>query len=280
VPRQGESAPPRGGTTPPRTASPPPPGGTTPAWTAGPPPAGGTTPARTASPPPPGGTTPVRTVAAPLRNERPPGLVALRDSMTTFGLHEPSTRGLDEHLGAVTAGHGVFTPRRRPYVLLSCAMSLDGYVDDDTDERLVLSNSEDLDRVDAMRAECDAILVGANTIRRDNPRLMVRDAERRERRAENGLPPLPAKVAIFGHGDVDPQSRFFTDGVPQPGAAGRAGHGGRRRGAGRPRARPRGPGPARGAPAAGRGRQHDPHTVPHGRAGRRTATGGRALLRR
>jgi 5-amino-6-(5-phosphoribosylamino)uracil reductase len=104
------------------------------------------------------------------------------------------------------------TPRERPYVLLSCAMSLDGYLDDATDERLVLSNSEDLDRVDAMRAGCDAILVGANTIRRDNPRLMVRAQARREERAGHGLPPLPIKVAIFGHGDVDPQSRFFTDG--------------------------------------------------------------------
>ncbi|WP_344613840.1 RibD family protein [Dactylosporangium salmoneum] len=102
--------------------------------------------------------------------------------------------------------------RERPYVLLSCAMSLDGYLDDATDERLMLSNSEDLDRVDAMRAGCDAILVGANTIRRDNPRLMVRAPERRERRAERGLPPLPAKVAIVGHGDVDPDARFFTDG--------------------------------------------------------------------
>ncbi|MER7281050.1 dihydrofolate reductase family protein [Dactylosporangium sp. NPDC000244] len=103
------------------------------------------------------------------------------------------------------------TSRARPYVLLSCAMSLDGYLDDATDERLVLSNSEDLDRVDAMRAGCDAILVGANTIRRDNPRLLVRAAERRERRAGDGLPP-PAKVAILGHGDVDPGSRFFTEG--------------------------------------------------------------------
>jgi 5-amino-6-(5-phosphoribosylamino)uracil reductase len=100
----------------------------------------------------------------------------------------------------------------RPYVLLSCAMSLDGYLDDATDERLVLSNSEDLDRVDAMRAQSDAILVGANTIRRDNPRLMVRAAERRARRTSIGLPPLPTKVAIVGHGDVDPDARFFTDG--------------------------------------------------------------------
>jgi 5-amino-6-(5-phosphoribosylamino)uracil reductase len=102
----------------------------------------------------------------------------------------------------------------RPYVVLSCAMSLDGYLDDASDERLVLSNREDLDRVDGMRAGCDAILVGANTIRRDNPRLMVRAPEHRERRAERGLPP-PAKVAILGHGDIDPQSRFFTHGDAQ-----------------------------------------------------------------
>jgi len=100
----------------------------------------------------------------------------------------------------------------RPYVVLSCAMSLDGYLDDTSDERLVLSNSEDLDRVDAMRADCDAILVGANTIRRDNPRLMVRESWRREKRTANGLPPLPTKVAVVGHGDVDPDARFFTAG--------------------------------------------------------------------
>ena len=40
----------------------------------------------------------------------------------------------------------------RPYVLLSCAMSVDGYIDDDTPERLLLSNDEDLDRVDEVRA--------------------------------------------------------------------------------------------------------------------------------
>jgi 5-amino-6-(5-phosphoribosylamino)uracil reductase len=63
----------------------------------------------------------------------------------------------------------------RPYVLLSCAASIDGYIDDTTDQRLLLSNDEDFDRVDEVRASCDAILVGANTIRRDNPRLLVRD---------------------------------------------------------------------------------------------------------
>ena len=64
----------------------------------------------------------------------------------------------------------------RPYILLSCGMSIDGYLDGVTEKRLLLSNDADFDRVDAVRAECDAILVGATTVRRDNPRLLVRSA--------------------------------------------------------------------------------------------------------
>jgi hypothetical protein len=57
----------------------------------------------------------------------------------------------------------------RPYVLLSCAMSVDGYIDDTTSERLRLSDEEDFDRVDQVRAESDAILIGATTLRRQSP---------------------------------------------------------------------------------------------------------------
>lgn len=100
----------------------------------------------------------------------------------------------------------------RPYVLLSCAASVDGYIDDTTDDRLLLSNDEDFDRVDAVRATCDAILVGANTIRADNPRLLVRLAERREARLAAGRTESPIKVTITRSGDVDPGARFFTTG--------------------------------------------------------------------
>ena len=91
----------------------------------------------------------------------------------------------------------------RPYVLLSCAMSIDGYIDDAKDTRLLLSNDADFDRVDAVRAGCDAILVGAHTIRRDDPRLLVRCQDRREARVARGLPPSPTKVTLTAHGDVD-----------------------------------------------------------------------------
>lgn len=100
----------------------------------------------------------------------------------------------------------------RPYVLLSCAVSLDGHIDDTTDERLLLSDEADFDRVDAVRAGSDAILVGAGTVRRDDPRLLVRSAERRRERLKRGLPEHPTKVVLTSGGDLDPQRRFFTEG--------------------------------------------------------------------
>jgi 5-amino-6-(5-phosphoribosylamino)uracil reductase len=98
----------------------------------------------------------------------------------------------------------------RPYVLLSCGMSIDGYVDSPSDERLLLSNDADFDRVDEVRAGCDAILVGATTVRVDNPRLLIRDEARRKARMAQGLPPDPVKVTVTTSCDLDPAARFFT----------------------------------------------------------------------
>ncbi|HEV2450903.1 MAG TPA: RibD family protein [Streptosporangiaceae bacterium] len=102
----------------------------------------------------------------------------------------------------------------RPYVLVSCAMSVDGRIDDASGERLILSSAADLDRVDEVRAGCDAILVGAATIRRDNPRLTIRSPARRAARAARGAPEDPVKVTLTASGDLDPAARFFTATAP------------------------------------------------------------------
>jgi 5-amino-6-(5-phosphoribosylamino)uracil reductase len=98
----------------------------------------------------------------------------------------------------------------RPYTMVSCCVSLDGYLDDANSERLVLSPAADLDRVDAERAGCDAILVGAGTVRRDDPRLLVRSADRRAARVDRGLPPTPLRVTVTRSGDLDPLARIFA----------------------------------------------------------------------
>jgi 5-amino-6-(5-phosphoribosylamino)uracil reductase len=102
---------------------------------------------------------------------------------------------------------------QRPYVLLSCATSADGYLDDASPQRLILSGPADLDRVDEVRAGCDAILVGAGTIRKDDPRLLIRDPRRRARRAARGLPEHPARVTVTATGALDPRARFFAPGA-------------------------------------------------------------------
>ncbi|MET9967301.1 dihydrofolate reductase family protein [Streptomyces sp. NPDC006356] len=99
-----------------------------------------------------------------------------------------------------------------PYVLLSAAVSLDGYLDDTTPDRLLLSSPADFDRVDEVRASVDAILIGAGTIRADNPRLLVNSAERRAARKAQGKPEYPLKVTVSASGELDPTANFWHTG--------------------------------------------------------------------
>ena len=118
----------------------------------------------------------------------------------------------------------------RPYVVLSAAVSLDGALDDRSPRRLVLSDQADLDAVDAVRAGCDAILVGAGTVRADDPRLLVRSPARRADRERRGLPPTPLRVVLTRSGDLDPGAALFRHGPPplvyRTGPAGSGGEGG------------------------------------------------------
>jgi 5-amino-6-(5-phosphoribosylamino)uracil reductase len=103
----------------------------------------------------------------------------------------------------------------RPYVLLSAAVSLDGALDDRSPRRLILSGPEDLDAVDELRAGCDAILVGAGTVRADDPRLLVRSGRRRADRVARGLPPSPVRVVLTRSRKLDPGAAVFAGG-PSP----------------------------------------------------------------
>src|SRR4029078_4335248 len=102
----------------------------------------------------------------------------------------------------------------RPYTLLSCSVSLDGYLGDHT-HRLALSNEADFEPVDEVRASCDAIMVRAAAVRTDNPRLLVRSQARRDERTARGLPPSPAKVTVSDPVDLDARSNFCRAGAPE-----------------------------------------------------------------
>lgn len=97
-------------------------------------------------------------------------------------------------------------------MLASAAMSLDGYIDDASAERLLLSGEEDFDRVDEVRASCDAILVGSGTVLADDPRLLVRSAGRRESRVAAGRGDSPVRVVLAGRRTLDPAAQVFVAG--------------------------------------------------------------------
>lgn len=95
-------------------------------------------------------------------------------------------------------------------VIVSAAISLDGYLDDCSVERLRLSSDQDWAEVHKLRARCDAILVGAGTLRADNPSLVIDDEQLREWRIEHGLSADITKVTLSSSGEIDTRGNFFT----------------------------------------------------------------------
>lgn len=86
-------------------------------------------------------------------------------------------------------------------ITLSVATSADSYMDDMTAQRLVLSTPEDWDEVYRLRAEHNAILVGGETLRRDDPSLGIKG---------EGVEPM--RVIVSGVGEITPQMKIFNKG--------------------------------------------------------------------
>ena len=62
----------------------------------------------------------------------------------------------------------------RPYIIINCAMSLDGKIALPNKKQARISSEEDMARVHKLRASVDAILVGIGTVLADNPKLTVK----------------------------------------------------------------------------------------------------------
>lgn len=98
-------------------------------------------------------------------------------------------------------------------IIISAATTSDGYMDDRSPKRLVLSGEEDWREVYALRARCDAILVGAGTLRQDDPALIIKDPALRARRLAAGKRADILKAVICGSGKLEADFRFFTEGA-------------------------------------------------------------------
>jgi len=97
----------------------------------------------------------------------------------------------------------------RPFVSINMAMTADGKITSALREEPAFASRFDKKTMDRLRAEADAVLVGAGTLRADDPPLEVRDSEMKEHRLSLGKPEGLVNVLVTASAAVDPGSRFF-----------------------------------------------------------------------
>ncbi len=95
----------------------------------------------------------------------------------------------------------------RPYVVAKAAVSLDGRLATATGESQWITGPEARKHAHRLRAEVDAILIGAGTLARDNPSLTVREARLK------GDPPMRV-VLCFETPPFMPEANILSDDAP------------------------------------------------------------------
>ena len=99
-----------------------------------------------------------------------------------------------------------------PFVRINVAMSADGKIA--TADRKFSSFGSSLDKrlMQTLRAEADAILVGARTAYSNRAGLGPNPEEYRRQRVKQGLAPAHLRVIVTGRGNIDPATAMLRDG--------------------------------------------------------------------
>ena len=105
----------------------------------------------------------------------------------------------------------------RPFVYVNMAMTVDGKITSAGRELPALTSDHDRDEMDRLRAEADALLVGAGTLRADDPPLHVRSEAMQAYRRSLGKPARPRLGGI-----PRLSAKLLTSSSRPPGRAGRA----------------------------------------------------------
>lgn len=100
----------------------------------------------------------------------------------------------------------------RPYIIINAAMSLDGKLATRLHKQTKISGKQDFERVDALRAECDAVMVGIGTVFSDDPSLRIKNEELELARVAEGRDPHPMRVVIDSKARMPLNADMFRKG--------------------------------------------------------------------
>lgn len=101
---------------------------------------------------------------------------------------------------------------KRPFVSINVAMTADGKIDTFQRKGAAISSERDKERVDHLRAEADAVMVGGKTLLEEDPKLTIKSDALRAERLASGLSPNPMKVGIVTEARLEPNSQFLNTG--------------------------------------------------------------------
>jgi len=100
---------------------------------------------------------------------------------------------------------------KRPFTVLNVATSIDGRITTPQRDLIGFGGAEDRDRMDQLRADADAVLIGAGTLRDEDPMLSVSVPARIAARQAAGRPAQPVAAVVSGKLEFKlAGSRFFS----------------------------------------------------------------------
>lgn len=109
----------------------------------------------------------------------------------------------------------LYAPPPQPSLRVNFVSSLDGAGTLDG-KSAGLSGPEDKRVFGILRMRCDALLVGAGTVREEGYRALRLDPERRRWRLARGMPEFPTLVIVSGRCDLDPTQPALADAPVRP----------------------------------------------------------------
>lgn len=101
---------------------------------------------------------------------------------------------------------------KRPFIFINSAMSADGKISSIEHRQVRISGKADLARVDSLRAESDAIMVGVGTVLADDPGLRIKSKDLRQMRLEKGLTENPLRIVADSRAKTPATARIMGDG--------------------------------------------------------------------